>query len=204
LLRYAARELSRVGSRATPRALDLGCGAGRNAIPLVRLGWDVVGLDLSWPMLVAAARRAAEELVGARPMRRIRASADRSGLRAASFDLLIAHGIWNLARSDAELRGSIAEAARLAAPGAGLFVFTFSRSSLPESASPVEGERFVFEGPPGGRFTYLAPEELVAELAAAGFSPDPAVPMTEYNRPSPRAAGLGGSPAILEAAFRFG
>jgi 2-polyprenyl-3-methyl-5-hydroxy-6-metoxy-1,4-benzoquinol methylase len=39
------------------RALDIGCGAGRNAIPLARLGWNVVGTDLSWPLLCAAANR---------------------------------------------------------------------------------------------------------------------------------------------------
>lgn len=33
------------------RLLDLGCGYGRLAIPLARAGFDVVGLDLSLPML---------------------------------------------------------------------------------------------------------------------------------------------------------
>jgi hypothetical protein len=47
LLRYAERERRRA---PTARALDLGCGAGRNALPLVRSGWGVVGVDLSWPM----------------------------------------------------------------------------------------------------------------------------------------------------------
>ena len=32
-------------------AIDFGCGTGRNAIPLLEKGWDVIGVDLSHPML---------------------------------------------------------------------------------------------------------------------------------------------------------
>ncbi len=48
-----------------------------------------------------------------------------------AFDLVVAHGIWNLARSGPQFRLAVAEAARAARPGAGLFVFTFSRNALP-------------------------------------------------------------------------
>ena len=57
LMRYA-RALRRAGG---VRLLDLGCGAGRNAVPLAREGWNVLGTDLSWPMLRAAAERVREE-----------------------------------------------------------------------------------------------------------------------------------------------
>ena len=54
LMTFAEEELRRPGSA---RAVDVGCGAGRNPVPLARLGWHVVGTDLSWPMLCADARR---------------------------------------------------------------------------------------------------------------------------------------------------
>src|SRR4051794_38073157 len=57
LIDYAAKLMTATSGR---RAVDIGCGAGRNASPLAALGWDVIGLDLSWPMLQAAQGRARE------------------------------------------------------------------------------------------------------------------------------------------------
>jgi ubiquinone/menaquinone biosynthesis C-methylase UbiE len=62
---------------------------------------------------------------------------ERIPVRDRSFDLVIAHGIWNLARSAAQFRRALDEAARVAKPGAGLFVFRFSRNTLPTQTAPV-------------------------------------------------------------------
>src|SRR6476646_415022 len=48
--------------------LDIGCGAGRNAVPLARAGWRVLGTDLSWPMLTAASQRIPAEAPSARTL----------------------------------------------------------------------------------------------------------------------------------------
>ena len=182
-------------------AVDLGCGAARNAVPLAEMGWQVTGIDLSQPMLAAAAERARAAGVADR-VRLYHAPMDAVPVPDASQDLIVAHGIWNLARSGREFRGAVREAARVANPGAALFVFTFSRHTLPASATPVPGERFVFTQFSGEPQCFLTDAELVAELAAAGFSPDPAVPLTEHNRP-PAGALRAGGPVIYEAAFRF-
>ena len=54
LMRFAEAERDRAPAGL---ALDIGCGAGRNAVPLARQGWRVLGTDLSWPMLSAARDR---------------------------------------------------------------------------------------------------------------------------------------------------
>ena len=134
LMRYAAEELE----RGAVRALDIGCGAGRNAVPLAGLGWNVVAVDLSGPMLVAAAERTRAE----RPCGKVSlvmAPMEQLPIASACVDLVIAHGIWNLARSAAQFRAAVREAARVARPGAGLFVFTFSRTTLPEGLEPGAG-----------------------------------------------------------------
>jgi SAM-dependent methyltransferase len=196
LVAFADREL-RSGHT---RALDIGCGAGRNTLPLAQLGWQVVGLDLSWPMLSAAARRAAEPQVAER-VRLACAPMDALPVRSASCDLVIAHGIWNLARSAAEFRTSVREAARVARVDAGLFVFTFSRNTLPANAEPLRGESFVFTQFSGEPQCFLTREQLVSELGAAGFTPEPSFPLAEHNLPRPGSLTTG-APVIYEAAFR--
>jgi hypothetical protein len=119
----------------------------------------------------------------------------------ASCDVVVAHGIWNLARSGAEFRRAVAEAARVARPGAGLFLFTFSRHTLPPDAVPVAGESFVFTAFSGDPQCFLTEAEILEELGRAGFDRDPPGPLTEYNRvPGDRLLASG--PVIYEGTFR--
>lgn len=197
-MRFAADELRRAGGT---RALDLGCGAGRNAIPLVSLGWTVIGLDLSWPMLGAAAARRSND--GFSRLHLILAPMNDIPIRERSVDLIIAHGIWNLARSATEFRHAVSEAGRVARPGAALFLFTFSRNTLPPETAPVPGEPFVFTEFSGEPQCFLTESQLRGELAAVGFTPDSRVPITEYNRPRAGTLRSGTTPVIYEAAFRY-
>jgi SAM-dependent methyltransferase len=194
LLRYAA---SQRPSSGRLRILDIGGGAGRNAVPLSADGALLVLLDLSWPMLRAAATRE-----GGDRLRLALASMAPLPIRDRSVDLIVAHGIWNLARSDEEFRLAVREAARVARPGAGLFLFTFSRNTLAPDARPVEGESFTFTQFSGGPQIFVRDDQLVAELHAAGFDPDPALPLRELNLPPPGQRRLGGPPVIYEGAFR--
>ena len=198
LLHFAASLRALTGSE---RALDIGCGAARNALPLARAGWKVIGTDTSWPMLEAAARRVREEGLAGR-CHLAQAGMDRLPVPDRSADLIIAHGIWNLARSSDEFRRGIAEAARAARPGAALFVFTFSRRTLPATSAAVPGETFVFTQFSGQPQCFLTREQLLDELAAAGFEAADAVPLRELNRPAGILHATSG-PVIFEGAFRL-
>jgi len=164
-------------------------------------GARVIGIDVASPMLEAARRRVADAGLDRR-VALLRAPMDHLPLRNASVDFVVAHGVWNLARSAAELRRAIAEAARVARPGAGLFVFTFSRATLFPGDEPVPGEAFVFTQFAGEPQCFLTEEELVDELRRAGFEKDPPGPLTEYNRPVPGRTLTRGGPVIYEGTFR--
>jgi ubiquinone/menaquinone biosynthesis C-methylase UbiE len=190
-------------ARATgaTRLIDIGCGAGRNAIPLARDGWSVLGLDLSLPMLDAARRRVRDEHFDPEPAFLL-ASMDALPADDASADFVVAHGIWNLARSGAEMRAGMREAGRVARPGATLFVFTFSRHTLRPDAQPVPGETFVFTEFSGQPQCFLTEDQLIQELQEAGFRLEPAEPLLEHNRPPDGAARLTRTPVIFEGVFR--
>ncbi len=197
-MRFAADELRRVPSG---RVLDIGCGAARNASPLAAMGWTVLGTDLSVPMLRAAFERVRAEGTDSCVQLAL-APMEALPVQDASVDIIVAHGIWNLASSGAQFRAAVREAGRAARPDAALFVFTFSRNTIPPGAQPVDGESFVFTEFSGRPQCFLTDTQLVDEMASAGFVPEPAVPLTEYNRPRPGEIRSGGPPVIYEAAFR--
>lgn len=185
------------------RILDLGCGAARNAASMAAHGATVVGADASWPMLEGARRRVVKEGIAGQ-VALVRASMDYLPLRDATFDLVVAHGIWNLARSAAEFRRAVADAARVARPGAGLFLFTFSRATLTPEDRPVPGEPFVFTQFAGEPQCFLTETQVKEELFRAGWEKDPPGPLTEYNRPTAGLTSSQGGPVIYEGTFRRG
>jgi SAM-dependent methyltransferase len=199
LLAFAEAELRRRGPGS--RLLDIGCGAGRNAVPLAKLGWSVLGVDLSGPMLAASASRMVHPLEVGR-LDLIQAPMDRLPVQTGCIDAVVAHGIWNLARSGAEFRCALHDAARVLRPGGALFLFTFSRHTLPPDTPPVLGETFVFTQFSGAPQCFLTEPQLLAELQAGGFASDPDVPLRELNRPRAGSLAIGGTPVIYEGVFR--
>jgi SAM-dependent methyltransferase len=195
LIDYARRNLV---AHAANRLLDVGCGAGRNALALAEIGWNVTGTDLSWPMLHAAGQRPASR----RP-HFVLAPMDALPIADRSIDLIVAHGVWNLAGSGTEFRRAINEAARVCRPGGALFVFTFSRHALPLSAQPVDGEAIVYTQFSGRPQCFVTAEQLVDELGAAGFTSDDHLPLQELNRPTGATIRTAGAPVIFQGGFRL-
>ena len=80
--------------RLTPgRAVDLGCGAGANAVFLAQAGFDVVGIDFS-PVALGKARRAALIAGVSERVRLVRADLTAPSLPdvGGPFDLLVDYG----------------------------------------------------------------------------------------------------------------
>ncbi len=183
-----------------PRCLDLGCGAARNALPLAEMGFRVAATDLSAPMLDAARARTAGS-PSAADIGLVHAPMAPLPFADGVFDLVVAHGVWNLARSTAAFRAAVAEAARVARPEVGLFLFTFSRNTLAADAPPDADEAFVFSSWNGEPQCFLTEEQIVEELGRAGFVRDRPGPLTEYNVRPHAARGPGGPPTIYEGTF---
>jgi 2-polyprenyl-6-hydroxyphenyl methylase/3-demethylubiquinone-9 3-methyltransferase len=201
LMQRAQEELQR---NARLKVIDIGCGAGRNALPLARLGCEMFGIDLSRPMVASLVQRVRDEPPPGVQVRVALAPMECIPFRSGSFDFVVAHGIWNLARSAAQFRRAVREAARVARPDAVLFVFTFSRNTLPADAEVVPGEPFVFTRFSGQPQCFLTEGQLVEELSSAAFVPDPRLPLSELNRTPPGSLLAQAGPVIYEGAFRLG
>jgi SAM-dependent methyltransferase len=100
------------------RVVDLGCGSGRTLLWNRDWGAATVGVDIS-PFFSAEARRDLDLLIG--DLRRL-PFADGTFSKACSLDVL-EH------LSPEALRGMLAEAARVLAPGGALFVYTHVRKN---------------------------------------------------------------------------
>ena len=64
LMRQSGESVVKSLGVTTPlRVLDLGCGDGTTAVPLARLGADVVGIDIAANLVAAGNKRAAEAIL---------------------------------------------------------------------------------------------------------------------------------------------
>jgi SAM-dependent methyltransferase len=105
------------------RALDVGCGSGRDAVHLAAHGWQVTAVELVDKALETARERAAEEGVEVRWVRGDVGELGRLGLEPG-YTLLYDFGcIQGL--PDSAREGAAAGLTELAAPGARLLLLAF-------------------------------------------------------------------------------
>lgn len=160
-----------------PRVLDIGCAGGRNTVWLARQGCDVWALDASFAMVEETRRRLTDVLGQEEATRRVRVGAMRSlaAHEDASFDLVVALGVLQDARSSEEWHAALAEVARVLRPGGLCLVANFGPDSRPslEPLRPVPGETDVWVGfgPGERRMTLPSLAGLDADFARHGLRP---------------------------------
>jgi SAM-dependent methyltransferase len=168
-----------------PRVLDLGCGTGRLAIPLARLGKEVIGLDRSPPMLAFAERKA-----GPNSVRWVEGDF-RSYALGRDFDLIIAcgHAFQALLTEADQL--TFLRCARRHLAAAGLLAFD-TRNTVPLHLDVNGRERFwhAFALPDGALIDVSGSEQF-----------DPAVGVMHYRTFRARRDGGLRSETVLDIKF---
>jgi len=124
------------------RALDLGCGPGRQAIYLAQHGWQVTGVDYVARALETARRRAADAGVAPAWVQGNVTQLDDLGI-GTGFGLLLDYGCFH-GLTDDQRDAYAAGVATVAAPGATFLLNVFApgrRGPAPRGASREEIER---------------------------------------------------------------
>jgi len=107
------------------RALDLGCGTGRNALYLARHGWDAVGVEVAPYPVEVAVRKAAAQRVSVQFITGDVTKLDELDV-GTGFTLLMDGGCYHMIPPSR--RNAYAESiGGVAAPGARLVLVGFSR-----------------------------------------------------------------------------
>ncbi len=160
---------------AATSVLDLGCAGGRNTVLLAERGFDVRAVDASQAMVERTRDRVAEILGPGQARERVMQAAmdDLSAFSDASFDLVVALGIYHSARTLPEWNRAVAETARVIRAGGRLLVnhFTPEVDLTGEGVRPVTDEPGVFEGMPHDRSVLMDAAELDGAMARHGFVP---------------------------------
>jgi SAM-dependent methyltransferase len=130
-------ESGRVTAQSHPRAVDLGCGTGANAVYLAQHGFDVTGVDFSPVALAKAGARANEAGVACRFVADD-LTGDLTGLDG-TFDLVLDFGTLDDLNADGR-RAMAGNIRRVTLPGS-LFLFWCFH------ADPASLPRFSVTGP---------------------------------------------------------
>ncbi|HXG02418.1 MAG TPA: methyltransferase domain-containing protein [Candidatus Binatia bacterium] len=197
------------------RVLDIGCGAGREAIGLARAGYRVLGLDIAPAMVEAARRRAAEERLD---ITFSVGSVTDLDVPPGSFDAAFWAGSYHHVPGRALRVRTLERLRRALVPGGVLLLMVvyrgprgwiLSRSRLVDGlralgrrlgvahalSEPGDGYmREVSEASDPSRPCFFhdfdRPAEVRGEIEAAGFGADEAMPGWWVCRPAPaRSAG---------------
>jgi tRNA (cmo5U34)-methyltransferase len=117
--------ISKAAAATSPRAthvLDIGCGAGNNALKLLQLlpHLNVTLVDLSQPMLERAAQRIRTAATG--EVKTAQVDIRELALGEAQFDIILAAAVFHHLRGDDEWRAVFAKCYAALKPGGSLWI----------------------------------------------------------------------------------
>jgi ubiquinone/menaquinone biosynthesis C-methylase UbiE len=154
------------------RVLDLGCGDGTTALPLARLGADVVGIDIAANLVEAGNRRAAEAGLGNLTFQEGDAC-DLQGVEDDSFDLTLSYFGAMFAPKPFEVAR---EMVRVTKPGGRIVMGNWIPNDPTSFVSQLLKISASFLPPPPPDFvspvTWGVEEHVVERFAQAGVAED--------------------------------
>lgn len=150
------------------KALDIGCGAGRNIELLCHLGFDSYGLDISRGMLDITRLRVSAQ---SHPGRFNLLQGEMSSLSFCdnSFDVIISNGVFHNAISLLEMRLSLSEACRVLKTNGLLLLSMFNADFIDTDSVSNTNSEGVFTTADNLRMVLLRSTDIMSLLGDKGF-----------------------------------
>jgi len=143
------------------RVLDMGCGAGRNLVYLLRAGFEVFGVDAD-PGSIDAVRRLASRLAPRLPEDNFRVGTVEERLfPPASADVVLSSAVLHFARDDAQFTAMLRACWEALVPGGMFFCRLASSIGMEHRMVPVAGRRHRL---PDGSERYLVDADYLTAL----------------------------------------
>jgi SAM-dependent methyltransferase len=140
------------------RVVDMGCGAGRNLVYLLREGYDVYATDRD-SEAVATVRALARALAPALPEDHFRVEpVEQSSFASATFDVVVSNAVLHFANDHAHFEAMVREMWRVLKPGGLLFARLASSIGMADRMQPLGNGRYLM---PDGSERYLVDEAMV-------------------------------------------
>jgi len=158
------------------RVLDLGCAGGRNTVFLAKKWFDIYAIDGSLAMIEETRNRVAKIIGNEASGNRIHHGlmTDLSRYDSASFDLMVALGIFQNATTADEWHKALTEASRVLKIHGRMLVADFHSDSSPEGKPLVHdtSEAHVYHGFGPNPMYLLNEKEHDHEFQKFGLIPD--------------------------------
>jgi SAM-dependent methyltransferase len=144
------------------RILDAGCGAGRNIVYLLRVGYEVYGADAD-PRSVESVRSLARTFAPALPASNFRVEpVERMSFDDACADVVISNTVLHLAGDDVQFESMLLGTWRVLKPGGLFFCRLASTIGMESQMERIQGRRYKS---PDGAERYLVDAAMLGSLA---------------------------------------
>lgn len=143
------------------RVLDVGCGAGRNLVYLLRSGYEVHGIDAD-PISIQAVRQLASRLAPHLGAENFRVEAvERISFPDAFADVVLSNAVLHFARDDEQFTAMLQGTWRVLRRGGLLFCRLASSIGMEQQVTPIGGRRHRL---PDGTERYLVDAAMLTNL----------------------------------------
>jgi 2-polyprenyl-3-methyl-5-hydroxy-6-metoxy-1,4-benzoquinol methylase len=143
------------------RVLDVGCGAGRNLVYLLREGYEVYGVDAD-ARAVQEVRRLAAMLAPSIPEENFRLeSIEQMSFPSEFADVVLSSAVFHFARDENHFGAMVRGAWRVLKPGGMMFCRLASSIGIEQLIQPMGHGQYLL---PDGSTRFLVDEAMLVEL----------------------------------------